>query len=214
MFVCNPRMFQIDKLMLERLPANAIDGWGAGDYQRHFTRGDLGLLRVGQDRRTRAELVREGGFKLQPGIYAICEVISEPTLELNRVNNDLWRAEGLTGQVENRVEVPIRYLWWSIDSPLLMDQLKSETPDIDRSILNGRRTTCFPISEDDFWTIINRLPVAARNAIQAPRLRDSDADMTPFDPENETDARRKIMRAIRERRGQKKFRDSGNLIVD
>jgi hypothetical protein len=40
------------------------------------------------------------------------------------------------------------------------------------------------------------------------QLRLSDADTTPFDPTNITDAREKIMRAIKERRGQKRFRDA------
>ena len=73
-FVCNPRKWAIDKF-LDR--GSEHDTWGVRptDASR-FAPGPFAIVRVGVDRRNQAE--RDSRAKMVPGIYALCEVESEP----------------------------------------------------------------------------------------------------------------------------------------
>jgi hypothetical protein len=61
-------------------------------------------------------------------------------------------------------------------------------------------------NDEDGERILSALQAISNDSI-TPRLLDLDADTTPYDPGSVPDARKRIMRAIRERRGQKSFRD-------
>jgi hypothetical protein len=72
-FVCNPKKWAIDRFLDRRIEH---DSWGVRPSDRDkFSPGQLGIIRVGVDRRSIAE--RDGKPALEPGIYALCEVESE-----------------------------------------------------------------------------------------------------------------------------------------
>ena len=72
-FVCNPKKWAIDRFLDRRVEH---DTWGVRPSDRHrFAPGQLGIIRVGVDRRTVAE--RNGNPPLKPGVYALVEVESK-----------------------------------------------------------------------------------------------------------------------------------------
>lgn len=77
-FMCNPRIWEIDRFLAEDIKE---DTYRVIPYQKGwFEVGQLGVIRVGMDKRTRAE--RKGRAKLEAGVYAIVEVCSEPKFRL------------------------------------------------------------------------------------------------------------------------------------
>jgi hypothetical protein len=167
-FVSNPRRSPIDRLMRERLPKDTRGVWTVGEND-DFRRDDLGLVRtvlpVGENKRTEAQLMEDGASRqLDSGIYAVCKVLDKPSGWFAAKDDDLWRS----GEVEkyslskNWRRIPIKFLWWSLTTPLLVADLKKAIPDL-RPPSQGQH--CFPISEDHFRKIVDRLP-GARDAIE------------------------------------------------
>jgi EVE domain len=72
-FVCNPQKWPIDQFLERGIERG---GWGIRRADKaRFAPGQLGIVRVGVDRRSNR--ARRGKPKLEPGIYAVCEVESE-----------------------------------------------------------------------------------------------------------------------------------------
>jgi HNH endonuclease len=205
-FVSNPKRYPIDAHMREYLPKNqGVSSWTV-ERNADFKRGDLGLVRVGVDARNKATLKRDGASKrLGAGIYAVCKVLGEPSYTLERADDARWTPP------KDMPSIPIRYLWWTTTEPLLITEISQEYKGFNKHILDGLQRKTFPIPEDDFWTIVDRLPNTVRQAIDGATdntmLDPEDANTDPFDPENVSDARNRVLRTIRERRGQKQFRD-------
>jgi hypothetical protein len=211
-FVSNPRTYPIDAHMREWLPNHeGISSWTV-EKNAQFEPGDLGLVRVGVDQRNRAALKRDGApQRLQSGIYAACQVLGEPPYTLERKDDERWGQDDPSNSRKTAPSIPIKYLWWTTENPLLITNLRDDFPNFNAHVLNGLQKKYFPIQETDFRVMVNLLPVEARQAIDKatniPSLDPEDADTVYFDPENIGDARNRVLRTIRERRGQQRFRD-------
>jgi hypothetical protein len=149
-FVCNPQKWAIDRYLERRIEH---DTWGIrpSDRQR-FGPGQLGLVRVGVDRRSSKQ--RKGKPRLQPGIYALCEVESE-AFPGTGANDEFW-ASG-AGRKPGWPTVRIRYLRTYATHPLTIERLRKEQPSISPQLLNGFQAASFPILADDFHAVIELL---------------------------------------------------------
>lgn len=149
-FVCNPKKWAIDRFFDRRLER---DTWTIrpSDSAR-FAPGQLGLVRVGVDRRNASE--RNGQAALEAGIYALCEVESE-AFEGAGGGGEFW-AEG-EERAAGRPTVNLRYLRTYAQSPLTIARLKEEAADISPLVLDGFQGATFPIEERDFRRIVSLL---------------------------------------------------------
>lgn len=149
-FVCNPKKWAIDRF-LDR--AVEHDTWGVRPSDRdRFAPGQLGIIRVGVDRRTVAE--RNGGAPLETGIYSLCEVESE-AFDGTGAGDDFWAAG--QARAPGWPTVKLRYLRNFLNSPLTIERLRAEKPDVSELLLNGFQAASFPISATDFREVLSLL---------------------------------------------------------
>lgn len=155
-FVCNPRKWAIDEFLAREIE---VDSWGVRPSDRDkFKPGQLAIIRVGQDRRSKAE--REGRPKLEAGIYAICQVLTEP-YEATGASDEFWSpgSERDTGWPT----VGIRYLRTFLENPLSIETLLERATGVSKLLLEGFQGSTFPISGDDFRTIAVLLGVRSED---------------------------------------------------
>ena len=149
-FVCNPKKWAIDRFLDRNIEH---DTWRVRPSDRHkFAPGQLGIVRVGVDRRTKVE--RNGKPPLEPGIYALCEVESE-AFPGTGANDEFW-VDG-EGREPGWPTVKIRYLRTYREQPLTIDTLGAERPGISELLLNGFQAASFPIPADDFHAVLQLL---------------------------------------------------------
>lgn len=149
-FVCNPKKWAIDRFLEQRIEH---DTWGVNPHHAaRFAPGQLAIVRVGVDQRNSAE--REGRPKLQPGIYALCEVESE-AFPAAGANDRFWNEDA--ARAPGWPTVQIRYLRTYADDPLTIERLRSEAPTLSHLLLNGFQAASFPIPADDFRTVLDML---------------------------------------------------------
>lgn len=149
-FVCNPKKWAIDRF-LER--GIEHDTWGVRPSDRErFAPGQLGLVRVGVDRRSGKQ--RKGKSKLEAGIYALCEVESK-AFPGTGANDEFW-ASG-AGRQPGWPTINIRYLRTYAASALTIERLRHENPNVSRQLLNGFQAASFPIPASDFHAVMQLL---------------------------------------------------------
>jgi hypothetical protein len=147
-FFCNPKKWEIDKFLVS---GKVYDTYQITDWQKEqFQPGQLAIVRVGIDKRTKKEL--EGRPKLISGIYAIVEILSVAKLRQNQPDK-FWR-EWTDKELEKPI-VEIRYIKNLLNSPLLLEKLKSDN-DIqkDKYILSGFQASSMPLDKDTFDRIV------------------------------------------------------------
>jgi len=147
-FFCNPKMWAIDDFLKEGIEKSMYKI--TKSHRDYFEKGQLGIVRVGKDTRTKKEL--NGKEKLKRGIYAIVEINSKP--EYKTDNNDpFWIDEAQRGKEELRVD--IRYLKNHLTNPILLDDLREMEEFADEvALIKGRQTTTWSISEKAFDKIL------------------------------------------------------------
>lgn len=146
-FVCNPKKWAIDEFLAA---GRERDAWGVRPFdQKSFAPGQLGLVRVGVDRRSAKK--RNGRPPLEPGIYALVEVESH-AYPGTGANDEFWSpgAEREPGWPT----VNIRYIRTYVANPPTIERLERERPNLDPKLLNGFQASSFPISRSDFLEII------------------------------------------------------------
>ena len=149
-FVCNPAKWAIDRFLAGGITE---DTWSVRPSDRDkFAPGQLAIVRVGVDRRSQAD--RDGHPPLEPGIYALCEVESE-AFPASGADDSFW-AEG-EAREPGWPTVRIRYLRGYLQSPLTIERLRAEHPDLSHLLLDGFRAASFPISADDFRVVVRML---------------------------------------------------------
>lgn len=159
-FVCNPKKWAIDRFLDKNIEH---DSWGIRPSDRdRFAPGQLGIVRVGVDRRTIEE--RDGKLPLEPGIYAICEVESH-SFEGTGANDEFWN-EGAARE-PGWPTVRIRYLRTYLHRPLTIERLRTETPTISGMLLDGFQASSFPISAGGFHTVIDLLGEDIQEVVSA-----------------------------------------------
>lgn len=149
-FVCNPKKWAIDRFLAS---GEAHDQWGIRPSDRdRFAPGQLAVIRVGLD--TRSEGEREGWPRLEPGIYALCEVLSRAYPGTGASNR--FRA-ATAGRPAGWPTVDIRYLRTYPRPTVTISRLKAEYPGLSRFLLNGFQASSFPLGADDFRTVLDLL---------------------------------------------------------
>jgi putative restriction endonuclease len=147
--VCNPKVWDI-KAFLDS--GEIEDNWKIDEGWPEFNIGDLALIRVGKDKRTKAQL--DGSEKLEAGIYAICEITSKPIID-SKSNSIHYLNEEKSNKEYTRVN--IKYLYSFLDNPILLSDLKKINPTISPLLLRGHQGSSHPIPKDDFETIVGRI---------------------------------------------------------
>lgn len=148
-FYSNPKKWQIDRFLETNIE---YDTYQVTEWQKHlFKQGQLGVIRVGVDGRTKTQL--EGRKKLIPGIYAIVEVISEATLRESVPDKYWleWRDEEL-----KRPIVQIRILKNLLSKPLILTSLSNnEIIKKDKYLIKGFQASSMPLEKEAFEAIVN-----------------------------------------------------------
>jgi hypothetical protein len=145
-FVCNPKKWAIDRFLERRIDR---DTWGVRPSDAsQFAPGQLGIVRVGVDRRSQAE--RGGGQRLEPGIYAICEVEST-VFPGTGAADEFWATD--EAREPGWPTIRIRYLKTFLDKPLTIARLREEGPGLSPLLLNGLQASSFPIGPADFHRV-------------------------------------------------------------
>jgi len=149
-FVCNPKKWAIDRFLEERI---VRDTWGVNPHHAHrFAPGQLGIVRVGTDGRSVAD--RGGRPRLEPGIYALCEVESHAFPGTGAAEG-FW-ADG-AGREPGWPTVNIRYLRAYPTNPVTIARLRDEAAHLSDLLLMGHQAASFPISREDFHTVLEFL---------------------------------------------------------
>lgn len=171
--VCNPQKWAIDAFLARGIE---VDSWGVRPSDKdRFKPGQLAIIRVGQDRRSKAE--REGRPPLEPGIYALCQVLTEP-YPATGASDEFWSPG--SEREPGWPTVGIRYLRTFLDKPLPIETLKAQVPHVSRQLLDGFQASTFPISGEDFRAVTALLGVSEvdlPDAANVPGLAKSLADI-------------------------------------
>lgn len=151
-FFTNPKIWYVDDF-LNSDKVNEEIYYRIRPFDREFiTIGDKGLIRVGVDNRTKAEL--KGKEKLKPGIYAIVEVISNPEY-IN--DSDLEFYEGGYDESANKENwrVKIKVIKNLINSPIIFKDVESEVLNKDKYLVKGFQASTMPLLKESFYEAIN-----------------------------------------------------------
>ncbi|MBI3706906.1 MAG: hypothetical protein HY246_04400 [Proteobacteria bacterium] len=134
--VSAPHMFPTDRYLRER---TGPDSWYV-DRPRvpHYAAGQLAVIRVGIDKRRKAEL--DGHPRLKPGLYALCEITS-----------------GAQYEGAERPWIGVRVLRSYLERPLLVATLRHVAPDLFPPLLRGVQASTFPIPRGDFRRLLDLL---------------------------------------------------------
>lgn len=148
-FFCNPKFWDIDEF-LSNIEQDFESEYRITSWQKDFFfRGQLGVIRVGNDTRTRKQL--GGREKLKKGIYAIVEIIGTPYQQIKSESN--FRINHQKGEA-SRYIVPIKYQRNYILSPILFESIQyDDVIKSDPYLLKGIQAASMPLSED----VLNRI---------------------------------------------------------
>lgn len=146
-FFCNPKKWEIDRFLSLGLSRDnyMITEWQAA----HFAPGQLGVIRVGIDRRTKQQLA--GRARLLPGVYAVVEVESLPFVR-TADNDGLWLER--EPEAGTRLAVAIRYVKSLASAPLLLEHLANDPDADDKYLLDGFQAASMPLVASVFHRIV------------------------------------------------------------
>ena len=149
-FMCDPKRWEIDKFLATN---NEYDTYQVNDWYKDDVKpGQLGIIRVGIDHRTKKQLGERK--KLSPGIYAVVEILDTPILSTD-VSEFYLNEED---QEKEKLRVKIRYLKNLLNTPLLLVKLKQNgILSRDQYVINGFQRASMPLRNDAFEEIINLL---------------------------------------------------------
>lgn len=149
-FFCNPDKWEIDRF-LETEPM--YDIYQIMPWQAHFfSNGQLGVIRVGVDNRSKKKLA--GKPKLQPGIYAIVEIISDAC---KRVENPdkFWDLEKWNEKELSKPVVKLKYLKNMLAKPLLFSNKNiADIASQDNYLFKGFQASAMPLLRETFNNIV------------------------------------------------------------
>lgn len=147
-FFCNPKKWYIDEFILS---GKIEDSFAVSKYHKEdFKPGQLGVIRVGHDRRIKKQLA--GKAKLVRGIYAVVKILgsAEP---MKGTEKEYWEDEGDADKV--RYRVPIRYIKRLLRAPILLDNLDLSAEEFDKYLIDGQQGSSMPLNPLAFKKIID-----------------------------------------------------------
>lgn len=147
-FFCSPAKWEIDKFLSSNIE---YDTYQVTKWQKdYFQVGQLGVIRVGIDKRTKTQL--DGSFRLQPGIYGIVEILSKahPRAEKSGKFWLKWSDKELKNPVGD-----IRYLKNLLNRPLLLKDIENDDAiKLDKYLISGFQASSMPLQERTFKRIL------------------------------------------------------------
>jgi hypothetical protein len=149
-FYCNPKYWAVDKFLLTIKP-NFESEYRIASWQKNFfEKGQLGVIRVGADGRSKAQL--NGRKKLNKGVYAIVEIIGPP-FQQGKSKSDFKINQ--QKDESGRFVVPIKYIRNYIEKPILFSHLENDIViKGDPYLLKGIQSASMPLLEDTFNRIL------------------------------------------------------------
>lgn len=152
-FYCKPSKWQIDKFLVTN---SNYDTYQITEWQQEFFKpGQLGIIRVGIDSRTKSQL--EGREKLKSGVYAIVEILSEPHYRTGEPDK-YWI--GWSDKELKKPIVDIKILANLLERPLLFEQIK-DIPEIyeDKYLIPGFQASTMPLRRETFNKLLGLLGI-------------------------------------------------------
>lgn len=147
-FFCNPAKWDVQSFLSTNIQ---YDTYLVTDWQKEwFYPGQMGVLRVGTDRRTKTQLA--GRKRLIPGIYGIIEVLSK-SAERGSEEDPYWLERPQS--FEDRLIVKVRYVRNAIDHPLLLSTLGKDPSIEDKYLLHGFQSATMPLLPQAFDRVIS-----------------------------------------------------------
>lgn len=147
-FFCNPRKWYIDEFLLS---GETEDSFSISEFHKNsFKPGQLGVIRVGHDKRTLSQL--DGKRRLKRGIYAVVEILDEPKLRKS-TKKSYWEDEGDRDEIRYRVK--IKYLKSLLNKPILLDNLNLLAEEYDKHLIEGQQGSSMPLNRLAFEKILN-----------------------------------------------------------
>ncbi|MDY0236316.1 MAG: EVE domain-containing protein [Gudongella sp.] len=149
-FICQPKKWDIDKFFEEDITRDTyqIDNW----QKEWFEAGQLGIIRVSKDKRTKVEL--EGRKKLDSGVYAIVRILGKP-YRRGDSKSKFWTDDSYIDP--DRYIVDIEYLKKINTEPILIDNLKMDIKIKDKYLINGWQGSSVPLTKESFREILIRI---------------------------------------------------------
>ena len=142
MLMCNPAKFALDRFLTDHnTPEDIVPV--SETRKDQFRPGQLGIIRVGADRRTHAQL--KGQPRLVPGIYAIIEVLSEAKSRHARLSDQYWYDVPDLGTPV----VEVQYMKNLLSDPVRLEVLKA-VPDLDPKVLRAPGEASYPLTKYSF----------------------------------------------------------------
>ena len=181
----NPGRYRIDDAVRER----ESDTWVTSG--RDFQPGDRFLI------------WRTLGADGNRGVIALGEVLDSPT-KRSDADNPYWLSPAHAEKLEERVTV--RYVS-APNLPLWLDGPERETVG-SLSVAQARGGTVFNVTSDQWDSLLNVAGGWAPLRQQLEREAREEDTQEPFDPSNVEDGRRRTLRQIAQRQGQRAFRRS------
>jgi len=149
-FFCNPQKWRIDDFLLS---GEIYDTFSIANHHKdYFEKGQLGVIRVGRDRRSKKQLA--GKPRLNPGIYAIVEILDKPQL-MKSTKNDYW--ENIEDSEKIRYRVPIKYVKNLIRTPILLEELNLNNAKYDKYLIEGLQASTMPLNPLAFQAIVSKI---------------------------------------------------------
>jgi len=148
-FFCNPRRWHIDRFLLS---GETQDLFAVTEWQKDwFKKGQLGVVRVGRDTRTQEHL--GGRAPLEPGVYAIVEVVAEAELR-SATHDDYWLEPGeLT---KPRYRVGLRYVRNLVRNPIPLNHPIFDSS-YDKYLVEGFQASTMPLEPTCFRAILEEV---------------------------------------------------------
>lgn len=148
-FFCNPAKWEIDDFLNSN---QEYDTFTITDWQKDwFQKGQLGVIRVGHDDRTKNQL--KGKKKLKRGIYAIVEVLSIAIYRRETKPQYWLEKDELTRE---RYRVDIKVIKNLIDNPVLLEDIQNASIQFDKHLIEGFQSSSMPLDPSTFEWIVSK----------------------------------------------------------
>jgi len=148
-FFCNPKRWIIDDFLSR---GETYDYLTVTDGHKDlFRKGQLGVVRVTHDRRTKEQL--KGKEKLKRGIYAVVEILDEASLreepEPSFGNENSLRKE--------RYRVRVKFIKNLLNNPISIGSPIFEGENYDKHLIEGFQAATMPLKSETFKAIMQEI---------------------------------------------------------
>src|SRR5699024_10857300 len=174
-FFCNPKKWAIDDFLESGI---IEDAFIVNEWQKDwFNKGQLGVIRVGRDKRTLKQLA--GKPRLKPGIYAIVEVLDKAEIK-DKDRSKHWYDDGEKNQARYRVS--IRYIKNLLNNPIILDDLSLSESNYDKYLIKGFQASTMPLNQTTFNHIASLVDGFNKTDIDLSNFKmNTDADLAELE---------------------------------